>query len=217
MNKIKDVIDKLYYERKKIIIISILMVLLISVFLFYKSEDAKEIESKDVIIEKGEKIEPVKEVKEKKVMVDIKGEVNSPGCYEVSEDLRVKDVIDLAGGLTKDADTTSINLSSKIKDEMVIVIDKKGEANEKIESDVSVNSKTTSKQTVTATKQNGKISINKGTVKELTTLTGIGEAKAKKIIEYREKNGPFSKIEDIKKVSGIGESIFAKIKDNITL
>jgi competence protein ComEA len=218
MNKIKSIFDRLYYERKKIIIISILTILLISIFLFYKSENNKEIEGKDIV--KEEQKEPVKEeVKEKKVMVDIKGEVNSPGCYEVSEDLRVKDVIDLAGGLTKEADTSSINLSSKIKDEMVIVIDKKGEVNKRVESDVSVNTKpTTSKQTVTvATKPTGKISINKGTIKELTTLTGIGESKARKIIEYREKNGPFSKIEDIKKVSGIGESIFAKIKDDITL
>lgn len=220
MNKIKSIFDRLYYERKKIIIISILTILLISIFLFYKSENNKEIKSKDIVIEKEEQKETVKEeVKEKKVMVDIKGEVNSPGCYEVSEDLRVKDVIDLAGGLTKEADTSSINLSSKIKDEMVIVIDKKGEVNKRVESDVSVNTKpTTSKQTVTvATKPTGKISINKGTIKELTTLTGIGESKAKKIIEYREKNGSFSKIEDIKKVSGIGESIFAKIKDDITL
>ena len=91
--------------------------------------------------------------------------------------------------------------------------------NGKLESDVYINNKTTTTiiTSIKTTKPKGKISINKGSIKELTTLTGIGEAKAKKIIEYREKNGPFAKIEDIKKVNGIGDSIFAKIKDSITL
>ena len=219
MNKIKDIIDKLYYERKRIIIGIIISITLISIFIFYNSENKSDLKEENIVIEKPTIKEEKEEVKESKVIVDIKGEVNSPGCYEVSEELRVKDVIELAGGLTKNADTSNINLSSKIKDEMVIVVDKKGEVNGKLESDVYINNKTTtSKITSTkTTKPKGKISINKGSIKELTTLTGIGEAKAKKIIEYREKNGPFAKIEDIKKVNGIGDSIFAKIKDSITL
>lgn len=66
-------------------------------------------------------------------------------------------------------------------------------------------------------KVNGKISLNKATKEELMTLTGIGEAKAKDIINYRDKNGGFKTIEDLKKVNGIGDSIFAKIKENITV
>ena len=64
---------------------------------------------------------------------------------------------------------------------------------------------------------NNKVSINTATKEELMTLPGIGESKAKDIISYREKNGPFKTIEDLKKVSGIGDSIFAKIKENITI
>ena len=65
--------------------------------------------------------------------------------------------------------------------------------------------------------KNGKININTATIDELKTLTGIGDAKAKAIIEYRNKNGLFSNIEDIKKVNGISESVYAKIKENITV
>ena len=216
MEKLKDIFDHIYYDRKKIIIVSIIITLIISLFIFYRKEDSKE-EVSLIKEENKEIVEPKEEVKEVKIMVDIKGEVNSPGCFEVSDNLRVKDVIELAGGLTKNADTSSINLSAKVHDEMVIVIDKKGEVTNKIESDAKVSTNTSKTSITTTTKPKGKISINKGTLKELTTLTGIGESKAKKIIEYREKNGPFKTLEDIKKVSGIGDAIFAKIKDNITL
>ena len=214
MEKFKDIIDKLYYERKKILIISILVMLSLSIFIFYRNEDKKE----EISLVKEE---PKKEevFVENKIIVDIKGEVKNPGCFEVSDALRIKDVIDLAGGLTENADTSNINLSSKVHDEMVIIIDKKEDVKEVInnEESVKVETKTNNTKTTTTTKTTGKISINKASVKELTTLSGIGEAKAKKIVDYREKNGPFKSIDDIKKVSGIGEAIFAKIKDYITL
>ena len=145
-------------------------------------------------------------------MVDIKGEVNSPGCYEIDSDKRVKDLIEIAGGLTKNASVDGINLSAKLSDEMVIVIDKK-ETVKKIETD----NRVLVKPSTNDTKTNGKISINKATKKELMTLTGIGESKANSIIDYRTTKGPFKSLEDIKKVKGIGDSIFAKIKDYITL
>ena len=213
MEKFKDIIDKLYYERKKILIISILIMLSLSIFIFYRKENTTE----EVNLVKEEAKEEV--FIENKIIVDIKGEVNNPGCFEVSDALRIKDVIDLAGGLTENADTSNINLSSKVHDEMVIIIDKKEDVKEVInnEESIKVETKTNNTKTNNTTKTNKKISINKASVKELTSLSGIGEAKAKKIVDYREKNGPFKSIDDIKKVSGIGEGIFAKIKDYITL
>ena len=213
MEKFKDIIDKLYYERKKILIISILIMLSLSIFIFYRKENTTE----EVNLVKEEAKEEV--FIENKIIVDIKGEVNNPGCFEVSDALRIKDVIDLAGGLTENADTSNINLSSKVHDEMVIIIDKKEDVKEVInnEESIKVETKTNNTKTNNTTKTNEKISINKASVKELTSLSGIGEAKAKKIVDYREKNGPFKSIDDIKKVSGIGEGIFAKIKDYITL
>ena len=140
----------------------------------------------------------------------------------------------MAGGLTDQADTSVINLSKKVTDEMVIIIYSKQEVKEfektkEVEKQVQekCNQKdenalkndaciTTSSKEITTT-VSGKISINTATKEELMTLSGIGESKAKEIISYREKNGPFTKIEDITKVTGIGENIFAQIKENITL
>ena len=214
MNKIKDLFDNLYYERKRILIFLFILFTVLSYFLFNAEKTVAFEEEEEV-----EKIEvkeaPVKE--ETKVMVDIKGEVNKPGCYEADENLRVQDIIELAGGLKEGASTDDINLSSKIFDEMVIVINKKEEVVDKVETSpkVSVNS---ANQSSTVNKVvPGKVSINTAGVEELSTLNGIKEARAKKIIEYRETNGPFKALEDIKNVSGIGESIFAKIKDSITL
>jgi competence protein ComEA len=211
MNKIRNIIDKLYYDRRKVGIISFLLIFGISVLYFYSNEQKEE---PKIEITKKEEVKEEKKVKQTKVIVDIKGEVNNPGCYEVEDNLRVKDVIALAGGITPDADTSNINLSTKVHDEMVIVIEKKGTQTEKIESEAKV---TTNTKTSTTSKTTGKISINKADQKTLMTLTGIGESKAKKIIEYRNANGPFTKLEDIKKVNGTGDAIFAKIKDSITL
>ena len=215
MNKIKDLFDNLYYERKRILIFLFILFTVLSYFLF-NAEKTVAFEEEEEDVEKIEvKEAPVKE--ETKVMVDIKGEVNKPGCYEADENLRVQDIIELAGGLKEGASTDDINLSSKIFDEMVIVINKKEEVVDKVETNpkVSVNS---ANQSSTVNKVvPGKVSINTAGVEELSTLNGIKEARAKKIIEYRETNGPFKALEDIKNVSGIGESIFAKIKDSITL
>jgi competence protein ComEA len=212
MNIFKNIIDIFYYNRKKIILTSILLIIVVPIFITVSNNKKEE-----PVIEEEIEVEEVKEeIKETTLMIDIKGEVNNPGCYQVESDRRVKDVIDLAGGLTNDASTDGINLSAKLYDEMVIVIDKKEEV-QKIETDTRV---VTTKKTETkesSAPSNGKISINKASAKELTSLPGIGDAKAKSIVEYRTTNGPFQSIEDIKKVKGIGDSIFAKIKDNITL
>lgn len=146
----------------------------------------------------------------------------------MKETSRVIDVIEKAGGLTENADTSVINLSKKITDEMVIIIYSKDQVRDfqktkeiekqvedkcnqldenSLKNDACINSSTILK---------GKVSINTATKEELMTLSGIGESKAKDIINFREQNGPYNTIEDIKKVPGIGESIFATIKENIT-
>ena len=162
--------------------------------------------------------------------VDIKGEINAPGIYELNSSSRVIDVIEKAGGLTENANTTVINLSKKITDEMVIIIYSNEEVanfskTKELEKQVQENCIKPSEESLKndaciskdETQLSAKISINHATLEELQTLPGIGEEKAKNIISYREENGPFEKIEDITKITGIGESIFAKIKENITL
>ena len=186
-----------------------------------------------------EEIIPIKtkENQNTKIKVDIKGQINSPGVYELTKGERVNDLINKAGGITKNADTTIINLSKKLDDEMVVIIYTKEEVKKLNDGNIEkvtnicpkVNDACPEKQLetinekenkVTETKGNNinaKISLNKATIEELQTLSGIGEAKAKAIIKYREENGEFKKIDDIKNVSGIGDSAFEKIKDQITL
>ena len=202
MQKIKDYI---YYNRKEIIIVLIGIVLFIIYYLVTNNEKGQYIENdKDIIKEVIEEKEEIKE----EVVVDIKGEVKNPGTYVLNNDKRVIDIINEAGGLTDKGSTNDINLSEKIYDEMLIIIpSKEGQKEDNKE----VNNQKTNKET------NSKISINNASLEELMTIKGIGETKAKKIIEYRNKNGKFKSLEDLTNVSGIGNKTFEKIKNYIKL
>jgi len=167
-----------------------------------------------------------------KYNIDIKGAVKKPGVYLVDNNLTVNDVINIAGGLTDNADTSVINLAKKISDEMVIIIYTKEEVKNSnivdtvikvvekecvcpnIENDGCLNTDIT--DNITNSPNNGLININTATKEELQTIDGIGEAKAKNIITYREKNGSFKTIEDIKNVEGIGDTLYETIKIYIT-
>ena len=150
------------------------------------------------------------------VLVDIKGAVKKPGVYKLSKNSIVNDVIELAGGLKSSATTDDINLSKAIYNEMVIYISTKNELKEK-QSTTSNTSVNTEVKNDNICVNPNKVNINTASVDELTALNGVGEAKALKIIEYRNTNGSFKSIEDIKNVSGIGEAFYEKIKDNITI
>lgn len=166
------------------------------------------------------------------IVVEVKGSVKVPGVYEVKKGSRVSDLIHEAGGLLDNADTSIINLSKELEDEMVVVIYNDEETNEMRKGSTSV--KYIERQCVCPILENdacieevisnnsidnktGLVSLNTGTIEELMTLPGIGESKAKLIIKYRDENGGFKKIEDIMNVKGIGESMFEKIKSYIML
>lgn len=219
MDKIKD-------NLKYIIPISFLLIIIFIIVGYYYFKE----EPKDEI--KEEKIVKEKTIKKEKInyFVDIKGAVNNPGVYKLEEGSRIIDVINESGGLREDADTSIINLSRKIFDEMFIVIYTKDEINKYKEETISTNkiNEKIKKEIISIDKNNDaeikkeetksdKVNINTATKEELLTLTGIGESKAESIIKYREENGGFEKIEDIKNVSGIGDSAFEKIKENITV
>ena len=166
--------------------------------------------------------------------IDIKGEIKKPGVYEVEEKMNVQDAIQIAGGLTKKASTDSINLSKSLKSEMVIVIPKKSSGNQEKLNNTSNFSSSDSKQLPIENDAlitedsflddsirpeesvNSIVSINNANLEELKSLPGIGESKAKAIIQYRETN-TFKTIDEIKNVPGIGDSLFEKIKDLITI
>ena len=132
-----------------------------------------------------------------KICAYVVGEVNSPGIFEVEDGTRVYQIIEMAGGTTEDADISRINLAKIVVDEEKINVPAKVVLEEGEES----NSKM--------------VNINSASVEKLLSLNGIGKSTAEKIVKYREENGYFNTIEDIMNVSGIGESKFNSIKDNI--
>ena len=147
------------------------------------------------------------------VYVYICGAVIKPGVYELSEDSRIYEAVDAAGGFTENAARESVNLASKVSDGMQITIYNKEEAASLPAGSGSAVGNTGQG----GTSGSGLVNLNTATKEELMTLKGIGEAKAEDIIRYREKSGGFKKIEDIMKISGIKEAGFQKIKDNITV
>ncbi len=237
-----DFITFKYRYRKQIILGTIVVVLaFISCFFAYKKFSSEKKEDDDKVIAKfikkddDKKEETVKTTKDNTkdktiYKVDIKGEIVNPGIYSLEANSRIIDVINLAGGLTENANTTVINLSKKITDEMVIIIYSNEQVNDfqktkeieqqvqekclgdTIKNDACIEENNQTEENITTL-----VSLNTATKEELMQLPGIGEAKALDIIKYREENGPFQTIEDIKNVSGIGESLFAKIKENITI
>ena len=137
-------------------------------------------------------------------MVYISGQVYSPGIYELVLGDRVVDAVNMAGGLSKQADLDKINLAKKVNDEEKIYIPAIGE-----EIPFSVDVETNSQES-------GKININVASSADLESLPGIGEVIAGRIIEYRKTN-KFNSIEDILEVSGIGDAKFESIKDLISI
>ena len=142
------------------------------------------------------------------IYVDISGCVENPGVYEVNEGTRLFQLIEKAGGLTPGADTEGINRAEKVSDGQKIVIYEEGENPQN--HDMVKNG--------TASSEIGsKININTADESLLQDIPGIGPVTADSIIKYREENGSFSSIEDIKNVSGIGDKTFEKLKDRITV
>lgn len=231
----KNILDKYKY-----ILVIIVVIIVISIYIFnnekldtYKEE---RLETEENLINK----DVTKEVEEN-YYIDIKGEVINPGVYKVPSDSRIIDVISIAGGLTNNADTSLLNLSKRVVDEMNIRIYSKKEVNDAINEikrkpEIIEIIKEIEKECVCPTENNSAcinedvnnsnasdiqisndlININTATLDELMNISGIGKTKALSIIEYR-KDNVFTKIEDIKNVSGIGESTFESIKNNITV
>ena len=180
---------------------------------YYNNESTQKIDDNPIAFVSVEETT----VSEKHFYVDIKGSVNKPGVYFVSEGMIVNDVIELAGGLKKNAYTDNINLSLKLKNEMVIYVSNKNEmisTTKKVLNDAKI---TEESKTINDNSSNkGLVNINTASIEELLTVNGIGKSKAEAIVAYREKE-TFKKIEDIKNVSGIGDALFEQIKNSITV
>lgn len=189
------------------------------------NSDVKIVEPEVIALSDNEEKDEIIEKAIETIFIDIKGEVNSPGVYEMQLGDRVIDAVQMAGGFTDEATTDNVNLSKKLKDESVIIIPSylknyenvtiKNDYEIDINDDIVQSEKNESDEKIESS--SNLININTASVVELMSLDGIGESKAKAIIEYRDINGDFENILDIKNVSGIGESIYEKIKDYITV
>ncbi len=229
LEKIKDVINK----NKKIGLMS-LAIIIIFVFICivinnkYKNKEPEKTISKDVVsmTESKDEIEYY--------TVDIKGEINNPGVYLVASGSTINEVISISGGVTKNANTRYINLAKKVKDEMTIIVYSNKEVEELLEEEIVYETPCVCEEIINESciveydsyfnsyysnnlkNESNLININTASSEELQTLSGIGEAKALAIINYRKENGDFINIEDIMNVSGISESTYSKIKNFIT-
>lgn len=149
------------------------------------------------------------------VYIYVCGAVELPGVYSLRQGSRLYEAVELAGGLTGDADENCLNMARKITDgEQIVILTQEEAASLREAGQYPVSE---SVQQDAQAKDSGLVNINTATVAELTTVSGIGTSRAQAIIDYREQNGVFGSIDDIKKVDGIKDGLFSKIKDKITI
>ena len=208
-------------KKQKIIVIAIAGIVAIGIMYFiYNKNQVKE----DINIENEILVNNVStnenNTNDDIVIIHITGSVKNPGIVKLKEGSRIEDAIEAAGGLTENADITKVNLAYVVEDGTKIKIPSASE--EDIGDEDIIDSKSgenivIEENTVSSNNSTQNININKATEKEFETLPGIGPSLASKIIEYRNQNGKFGSIEDIKNVNGIGDSKYEKIKDLITV
>jgi len=225
-------------QRKIVIIIGILAIILVG-WKIYDSKNFKEINSNEIMVSSSN--DDKKEIGENEdeegemMAVHITGEVKNPGVVRVKEGSRIQDIIEEAGGLTENADITDVNLAYVVEDGMKVRIPSNDDENLKKNNSGKTGDDEEKSQIELAkneyiTQDSGKgvivsdegidtsssiVNINTATQTELEELPGIGPSLASRIVEHRNQNGKFKTIEDIKNVTGIGDSKFEKIKDLI--
>lgn len=221
----KEIILNLSKKQKifiSIVIIIIFALVLIYVYQKLYEEDSEIILSNninDVTLNTNEIGTKEEKNDEEKVVVHVIGEVNNPGVVTLPEGSRIIDAINKAGGKTEEADLSKINLAFIVEDGTQIYIPRINENLNQINliSDGAGIGVIINDSNLEENKVEVKVNINTANKEKLETLPGIGETTAQKIIDYRESNGKFKTIEDIKNVSGIGEAKYESLKDKITV
>lgn len=215
-------------KKQKIIFIGILIfMIIIIIYYLYSTLNKGNYESfsdnldSDLIIEsefENKNIDENKIEDNLEILVHVSGCVKNNTVVSLKPNSRIKDAIDAAGGLTKDADLTNINLAYILEDGEKIYIPKKGEEITNYESShiENINNNKDNDSNLSSSLKTQKININKATQAELEIIPGVGPSTALKILEYRKENGKFNSIEDIKNISGIGNAKYEKMKEYIT-
>lgn len=155
------------------------------------------------------------------IYVDVCGQVKNPGVYQLGAESRVYEAVEMAGGMTKKAAAEAVNQAGRLTDGQQIYVPSK---DEQASGDVggqpgagSADVQQASGSTGAGGADGGKVNLNTASKEELMTLSGIGEVKADAMVRYREEHGSFQSVEDVKKIEGIKDGVFNKIKDQITV
>lgn len=198
-------------EHEKLMKTAVVILILITAVVFfsgYGDKDEIPVNIETIPEENGFETESVnkspsekEKPSQKKIYVDISGQVKNPGVYQVEEGTRLFEAIEDAGGLLSTAQVDQINQAEILTDGQKIIVPKEGE-------DIS--------QLPTGVTRDGLININTADSKTLQEIPGVGPVTADKIVDYRSNNGRFNSPEELKNVSGIGEKTFEKIKDKVT-
>ena len=189
-------------------------------FIYNKNQIRSDIDlESEILISNTSENKTNVEIQEDLVIIHITGSVKNPGIVKLKYGSRIEDAIEAAGGLTENADITNVNLAYVLDDGVKIripsITDEKNGDEQILEEGSGENIIEETNMTLGASTK--EVNINKATETELQSLPGIGASLASRIIEYRNQNGKFSKIEDIKNVNGIGDSKYDNIKDFITV
>lgn len=207
---IRDAVKGMLSDKKTLVkVLSVGLILLIAVVM--RIHDSNKADITVEAADAAEEFEQSEDAAESNsvIYVDIGGAVADPGVYQVARETRLYEVIDMAGGLSEDADTDSVNRASFVEDGQKIIIPVKGSAG-------AAGTGAAQASAASDTGSQGLININTASADELKTLNGIGDVMAERIIEYRSSN-TFKSKEDIMSVNGIGSKMFEKIRDRITV
>jgi competence protein ComEA len=192
------------FKNKKIIIIATIVAIALGTITYNVTKKEEYFEEFN-IESTPEVVESNLEENDSKIVVHITGSIVNPGIITADAGSRVIDIIEKAGGVTNDADISKINLAYKVQDEEKIYVPNINDED------------TTNYLTNNNVQGKIKININTATQTELETLPGVGPSLALSIVNYRKENGKFKRIEDIKKVNGIGDAKYNNIKDLINI
>lgn len=207
-------------ENKKEVLKTTIIIVIIIVIVIYnfvlKKDELEDLNYSELVVNENIEKDKVEEIE--KIKVYVIGQVNKPGVIELEYGARLEDAIILAGSTTEESDLSKINLACSLEDGQKIYIPSINEKNSD-EYIITQNNDGIIEQSNISSynNNNSKININTGDIDELSNLPGVGKALAQRIIVYREENGKFKKIEDLKNVSGIGDKKYENLKEYICI
>ncbi|UQS83756.1 helix-hairpin-helix domain-containing protein [Bombilactobacillus thymidiniphilus] len=208
----EDVLNWLKNNKKIAIILIVLCLLILGVGFWSKIKPSTVNDNFTNTTQTTNKVaKTTDDASQTKITVDVQGEINHPGVYHLSKNARIYDAVQAAGGATPQANLKGINQAQKLHDQSQVIVPNVADNTATTTSDSSDDSTTQTGQA------SHTVNLNSATAEELQNINGIGPKKAEAIVQFREDNGSFNKVEDLSKVKGIGDKTIAAIKDQLTV